>query len=34
MSKILVVDDDRSVLEVIKSRMEFEEFQVSCLKRI
>jgi two-component system response regulator GlrR len=28
MSKILVVDDDRSVLDVIKSRMEYEEFQV------
>jgi two-component system response regulator GlrR len=30
MNKILVVDDDRSVLDVIKSRMEFEEFQVSA----
>ena len=33
MNKILVVDDDRRVLEVIKSRMEFEEFQVYTSKK-
>jgi two-component system response regulator GlrR len=33
MNKILLVDDDSSVLEVIKLRMEFEEFQVHASKK-
>jgi two-component system response regulator GlrR len=32
MNKILVVDDDQSILQVIKMRMELEDFRVSALK--
>ncbi len=32
MNKILVVDDDHSILEVIKMRLELENFRVSALK--
>jgi two-component system response regulator GlrR len=32
MNKILLVDDDRSILEVIKMRLELENYRVSALK--